>query len=91
MNYMDFDEWIWFCQFKSKNELIRMCDELRRELKIEPSDYYEKWSKDEVITELDCLAEKRFARAIFAQDMILDMSVVGQLKDWWKNKKKELH
>jgi hypothetical protein len=87
MNYMDFDEWIWFCQFKSREELVRMCDELRKELDKEPMDFEGK-TKDEVIKELDRLAEERFTRAIHTPNMILDLSVVGQLRDWWKDKKK---
>ncbi|MBR4899734.1 MAG: hypothetical protein IKZ46_02255 [Victivallales bacterium] len=88
MNYMDFDEWIWFCQFRSKNELVRMCDELRKEMGHTPQSLEGK-SKDEVMTELDSLAEQRFTRAIHAPGMIIDMSVVGQLRDWWKEKKKD--
>ncbi len=88
MNFMDFEDWIWFCQFKSKAELAGICNELCKELGLDPENY-DGQSKDEVITRLDDLANKRFRRAIHAPGMIMDMSVVGQLREWWKEKKKD--
>ncbi len=89
MNYMDFEDWIWFCQFKSKAELADICNALCKELNVPPYNY-EELSKDEVIARLDALAVQYFPRAVHAPGMIADLSVVGQLREWWKVKKKEL-
>ena len=85
IDYMNAEEFFWFWQFQSADKLRRMCALLEEELKEE---HVECPTKKDAVNRLDELAHKRFARAIYGRDFIMDISVVGQLKDWWKEKKK---
>lgn len=81
MNFMDF---CWFVQFKSTSDLKRMCVLLEDELEM---DHVDCPTRDDAMKRLDELAMKRFTRACYGRDCIIDLSIVDQLREWWTQKK----
>lgn len=84
MDYMNAENFFWFCQFQSTVNLRRMCVLLEEELKDE---HVECPKRDDAVNRLDELARKRFDRAIYGRGCIIELSIPDQLREWWKQKK----
>lgn len=84
MNYGAWFDFQWFCQFKSTGELKRICGALEKEIGLKHKTLKRRSS---IVKRLEGLVDRRFAACVFLPSMIIERDVIGDLREWWKERK----
>lgn len=82
MPYEDAEEFYWWHKFKKRDELERILVELTRE-------YGDKEGRQVLVRLIESVAVGMFPRCRNLNGSHVHLSVAGQLKDWWKERKKK--